>query len=41
MGLGIDIRIGDTMYVVPWYYIGAAVLLLAGIIRLLLSRGQR
>ncbi len=41
MGLGINIRIGDTTYLVPWYYVGAVVLLLAGIIRLLLSRGQR
>jgi hypothetical protein len=41
VGFGIDIRIGDTTYVVPWYYVGVAVLLAAMLIRALLSRGQR
>ncbi len=41
MGLGISIRIGDTMYLIPWYYLGVAVLLLAGIVRAILSRGPR
>ncbi len=41
MGFGISIRFGDTTYLLPWYYVGIAVLLLAGIIRAILSRGQR
>lgn len=41
MGLGITVRIGDATYLVPWYFVGALVLALAGVIRLLLSRGQR
>ena len=41
MGFGISIRIGDTTYLLPWYYVGIAVLLLAGVIRLLLSRRHR
>jgi hypothetical protein len=41
VGFGINIRIGDTLYVVPWYFVGVAVLVLAGIIRLLLSRGRQ
>ncbi len=38
MDFGIPIRIGDQMYLIPWYYVGVAVLLLAGIIRAILSR---
>lgn len=40
MGFGISIRIGDTTYLVPWYYVGIVILLLAGIIRAILWRGQ-
>jgi hypothetical protein len=41
MDFGIPIRIGDTTYLVPWYFVGVVVLLLAGIIRAILSRGHR
>ncbi len=41
VGFGISIRIGDTTYLLPWYCVGIAVLLLAGIFRAILSRGQR
>jgi len=39
--MGIELRIGDTTYLVPWYWVGVAVLLLASILRLLLSPGRR